>query len=331
MFSPQPGLWSALRLGVYLATIAAITSLTGWSAYRVGATIVALLDTKIVDGSGRAVPEADWSAPPFASDPRIDQSTDSAGTATTAISHLTSATAGPLATPPRVSSDQPEDDPAAAFHNGNENTYKTYCVRLCDGFYWPISFSTTPDKFEDDASACWSSCGSPARLFVHSIPGGGPATMVSLEGLPYAALKTAFLFRVRYDSQCRCQAQPWEEAAKNRHKLFAAAEAAKTGDQTAIAEALRLKAKVVEDTRAQVAARETAEKSAEIELTKLSQTASLAPPERSARRRPAVSRRDTGVIRLGALEADAEPPQKRGFKAASGSGRSWTDRVFGDN
>jgi len=312
-----------------MATIVAIAALTGWSAYRVGATIVALLDAKIVDGSGRALPEPEWSAPPLATDPRTDLATEPSDATTTAVSHLTSAEAGPLVAPPRPSSDEPENDPAAAFHNGREDTYKTYCVRLCDGFYWPISFSTTSDKFDADASACQSSCGSPARLFVHPIPGGGPATMVSLEGVPYSALKTAFMFRTRYDAQCRCRAQPWEEAAKDRHKLFAAAEAVKNGDQTAIAEALRLRDKVADETRAQIAARDAAEKSAELELAKLSQTDSVDPPERSPKRRRTASSRNSMVARFDAVDVD--PPRRRGFIAASGSTRNWKDRVFGDN
>jgi hypothetical protein len=157
--------------------------------------------------------------------------------------------------------------------------------------------------------------------------------MVSLEGVPYSSLKTAFMFRIRYDAQCQCRAQPWEEAAMNRHKLFAAAEAAKTGDQSAIAEALRLGDKVSEDNRARIAARETAEKSAESELTKLSQTASLAPPERSPKRRStAPSHPEARVVRLGALNSDPprnDRPEKGGFKPASGPARNWMDRAFG--
>jgi len=293
-----------------------------------------MLDAKIIDGSGRALPEPQWSAPPFAADPRTESATETVDAATTAVSHLTSATDPPLPTPPRASSDDPDGDPAAAFHNSSQSTYKTYCVRLCDGFYWPISFSTTSDRFEADAEACRSSCGSPARLFVHPIPGGGPATMVSLEGLPYTALKSAFAFRVRYDAQCRCRAQPWEEAAKNRHRLFAAAAAAEKGDRTAVAEALRLKDKVAAERHTQTAAQEMAERAAIVELAKLTETASLTPPERIGRRHraEAESRRNKSpVIRVGALEEEAPQTGKRGFAPASGSGRAWKDRVFGDN
>lgn len=313
MFSGYFGVSSTLRIGAYAAIIATITSLTGWSSYRIGATVVGLLDARIIDGSGRASPEPQWSAPPLASDPR-------AGT-----QHAAEASASTLALT-RVSTDEPVNDHAAAFFRGGENSYKTYCVRLCDGFYWPISFSTTPARFEADASTCRSSCGSPARLFVHRIPGGGPGTMVALDGLPYTALKSAFLFRTRYDAQCRCVPQPWEEAARNRHKLFAAAEAAERGDVAAAAEAKRLKKKVAEERRAQIAARDEADRAASRELASLAGSASLSPPMRPAA--PLGSDPDADVLRLGALEAD---PPKRGFVPASGSGRSWKDRVFGDN
>jgi hypothetical protein len=203
-------------------------------------------------------------------------------------------------------------------------------VRLCDGFYWPISFSTTSDQLEADVAACRSSCGSPARLFIHRIPGEGPATMVSLDGLPYTALKSAFLFRTRYDAQCRCQAQPWQEAAKDRHKLFAAAEAAGRGDTAAIAEAMRLKEKVTANRRTEREALEKADKIANRALGNLEDAASAAPRPRAAQQRHAESRRHSETMRLGALEQPDNRP-KRGFVAASGPSRPWQDRAFGDN
>ena len=60
-------------------------------------------------------------------------------------------------------------------------TYRTLCVRLCDGYYFPISFSATRDRFARDAKTCETSCGGQARLFVYRNPGfrrrgyGGPA------------------------------------------------------------------------------------------------------------------------------------------------------------
>ena len=33
-------------------------------------------------------------------------------------------------------------------------TYRTVCVRTCDGFYFPISFATVPARFPDDEKTC---------------------------------------------------------------------------------------------------------------------------------------------------------------------------------
>src|SRR5262245_49985282 len=75
----------------------------------------------------------------------------------------------------------------AAYSAGG--TFRTLCVRLCDGYYWPISFTTTNASFARDSAACEKSCGSPARLFVYKNPGGDPDDMEDLRGRPYKLLK----------------------------------------------------------------------------------------------------------------------------------------------
>jgi hypothetical protein len=50
-------------------------------------------------------------------------------------------------------------------------TYRTLCVRLCDGFYFPISYSTRRGRFAGDAKQCEQSCPAGSRLFVHRNPG----------------------------------------------------------------------------------------------------------------------------------------------------------------
>ena len=50
-------------------------------------------------------------------------------------------------------------------------TYRTVCVRLCDGYYFPISFSVTADRLGREQAVCESRCGTQGRLFVqHSVP-----------------------------------------------------------------------------------------------------------------------------------------------------------------
>jgi Protein of unknown function (DUF2865) len=85
-------------------------------------------------------------------------------------------------------------------------TYRTLCVRTCDGYYFPISFSTTSDRFADDANTCAAMCpGAEAQLYYHQNPGGGPEDMVSIAGEPYSALPTAFKYRTSIDASCTCK------------------------------------------------------------------------------------------------------------------------------
>lgn len=101
--------------------------------------------------------------------------------------------------------DSDESDPGSG--------YRTMCVRLCDGYYWPVSFSTGRGGLMRDAGRCESSCESPARLFYHS-SSGDPAGMVDLEGKPYSALEHAFRYRSEYVADCRCKPEPWSDEAK---------------------------------------------------------------------------------------------------------------------
>lgn len=107
----------------------------------------------------------------------------------------------------------------AALHNHTGPTYRTVCVRLCDGAYFPISYATTPAHFRRDAEACSAQCGSPSRLYVYR-SGAGPEAMRDLAGQPYIALPTAFAYRQSRKSQCTCKPQPWDEAAIERHRMY---------------------------------------------------------------------------------------------------------------
>ncbi len=88
----------------------------------------------------------------------------------------------------------------------SNGTYRTLCVRSCDGYYFPISFSTTSDRFQDDAQTCASMCpGAEASLYYYPNPGGGPEDMVSIDGEPYSSLPTAFNYRTSLDQSCTCR------------------------------------------------------------------------------------------------------------------------------
>jgi hypothetical protein len=102
-----------------------------------------------------------------------------------------------------------------------QHAVRTLCVRLCDGYYWPISFATTTSRLSADAKRCESSCSSPARLFYHRNPGQDVDDMIDREGKYYRALPAAYLYRTRYSADCTCRPQPWEEEAAARHRAFA--------------------------------------------------------------------------------------------------------------
>ncbi|MEM7747910.1 MAG: DUF2865 domain-containing protein [Pseudomonadota bacterium] len=100
-------------------------------------------------------------------------------------------------------------------------TYRTVCVRLCDGYYFPISASTTRSRFGEDVSACSSRCSAETRLFKYPTFGGSVETMTDLAGREYSSLDTAFLYRTKYDPSCKCRAHPWEPDAVKAHQVYA--------------------------------------------------------------------------------------------------------------
>jgi hypothetical protein len=96
-------------------------------------------------------------------------------------------------------------------------TYRTLCVRTCDGYYFPISYSTVPSKFGDDEQLCRRMCpATEANLYSHRNPGEDVARAVSLSGRSYSELPTAFSYRKQYNAACSCRApgQSWAEALR---------------------------------------------------------------------------------------------------------------------
>lgn len=96
-------------------------------------------------------------------------------------------------------------------------TYRTVCVRTCDGYYYPISFETTPDHFQDDAATCQRMCpASEVQLYTYHNPGEDVAQAVSLTGHPYTELPAAFSYRKALNPACSCRrpGESWAEALK---------------------------------------------------------------------------------------------------------------------
>ena len=84
--------------------------------------------------------------------------------------------------------------------------YRTVCVRMCDGYYYPISYSAGPNQFPDDEKTCQASCpAAEAQLFTHRNPGEDINQAVSQGGQPYTAIPNAFRYRQSFDNACTCK------------------------------------------------------------------------------------------------------------------------------
>ncbi|HVZ52599.1 MAG TPA: DUF2865 domain-containing protein [Pseudolabrys sp.] len=96
-------------------------------------------------------------------------------------------------------------------------TYRTICVRTCDGYYFPISFATTPDRFRDDEQACQRMCpAAEVQLYTYHNPGEEVSQAVSLNGRLYTELPTAFQYRKALNPACSCRrpGESWADALK---------------------------------------------------------------------------------------------------------------------
>lgn len=94
------------------------------------------------------------------------------------------------------------------------HTFRTLCVRTCDGYYFPISYSTVRSRFATDEQICKSSCQADVKLFVHPNPGGEVEQAVTATGERYTDMPNAFRYREQYVSDCKCSPDPWTAEAR---------------------------------------------------------------------------------------------------------------------
>ncbi len=206
------------------------------------------------------------------------------------------------------------DDEDDNWSKGGGKTFRTMCVRLCDGSFFPVSFSTTKDNFERDAVSCERSCGGPsdARLFIYRNPGSEIEDMEDLEGKPYKKLQTAFLFRTKYDAQCKCKPHPWEEASVNRHKTYALNVAAQKGDPLATRELNALKIKMQDEARAALKQKQA----------QAQQTQGLAQAQAKSKREAALQEKAAAEAAATSAKAAKRAARSEGRSAALSTGSS---------
>ena len=102
--------------------------------------------------------------------------------------------------PPWPTTSPPPIPPPGDDLGPQSGTYRTVCVRSCDGFYFPISFATVPARFPDDERTCKALCpASDANLFAYRNPGEDISSATSINGQPYSSMPNAFRYRQEFN------------------------------------------------------------------------------------------------------------------------------------
>lgn len=95
--------------------------------------------------------------------------------------------------------------------------YRTVCVRTCDGYFFPISFSTSQDRFVEDEATCQRMCpAAEVMLFSHRTSGEDMQQAVSTSGQLYTQIPNAFKYKTEWSKTCTCKAadESWANAVK---------------------------------------------------------------------------------------------------------------------
>lgn len=94
--------------------------------------------------------------------------------------------------------------------DGLQGSFRTLCVRTCDGYYFPVSYAASEYDLDRDQRVCESMCpGTEVKLYYHKVPEEESEDMISLAGEPYSELGTAFLYRqAGYQREKGCGCSP---------------------------------------------------------------------------------------------------------------------------
>jgi hypothetical protein len=94
-------------------------------------------------------------------------------------------------------------------------SFRTVCVRTCDGFYFPISYATSPGRFAQDEKTCQRMCpAAEVQLFSYRTTGEDVTQATSTNGQTYSSLPNALKYRQSFDAACSCKraGQSWADA-----------------------------------------------------------------------------------------------------------------------
>ncbi len=112
-------------------------------------------------------------------------------------------------------------------------TYRALCVRLCDGYYFPIASAAKRSQFKTDSAACQSMYAGEglAKLFVQR-QGADVTDATSLDGERYGDQSYALAYRSSYDPSCAIELKNGLAALAHRYgEAQPAASANAAGEQ----------------------------------------------------------------------------------------------------
>lgn len=84
--------------------------------------------------------------------------------------------------------------------------FRTLCVRTCDGYFFPVSYSTGKRQFAYDEARCSEICpAAQTELYVYRNPGGDQSDMMSLAGELYSEQPFANRYKSEFVEGCSCR------------------------------------------------------------------------------------------------------------------------------
>lgn len=96
---------------------------------------------------------------------------------------------------------RPGEAAASTPHHGGPGAY---CVRSCDGYFFPIGPAQSGASREAQDMTCNALCPGAEVALYRSYSGGGIETATGPRGQTYQSLRNAFRYREKFDATCTC-------------------------------------------------------------------------------------------------------------------------------
>jgi hypothetical protein len=103
---------------------------------------------------------------------------------------------------------------------------KAVCVRTCDGYFFPVSYSATQGQLGSLADLCQALCpNAQTELFTYSMSRDIDDSVSASTGQTYKSMSYADKYKTKVDSSCACRApnQSWVQALANAEAMLSKA------------------------------------------------------------------------------------------------------------